>query len=120
MTQSQLREQLWCELPLVRKSIVGRERVDDIITIAIEQSPIEFCRHISRGSIEQDVVLAAWGQSVKRGYCLIYGEEAQFGPLFWLVVGPIVQIILQKLLDWWFASRSHRILLEGWRRELTK
>lgn len=120
MTLKSLKEQLWRELPFVRKHIIGRERIDDIVILAIEQSPLEFCQHISEGTIEESVVLAAWEQSVKRGYCLMYGEEAQFGPLFWILIGPIVQYILKRLLERWFESSANRVMMAGWRRELTK
>jgi hypothetical protein len=116
VNQQELRDQLWRELPVLRRNIIGREKVDDIITIAIEQCPLEFFQHISQGSNEQDVALAAWGQSVKRGY----GEEAQFGPLFWILVSPLIQYLLKRLLEWWFESRANRVKMAGWRRELTK
>lgn len=120
MTQRELRDQLWSELPVVRRNLIGREKVDDMITIAIEQCPLEFFQHVSQGSNEQDVALAAWGQSVKRGYGLLYGEEAQFGPLFWILVSPLIQYLLKRLLEWWFESRANRVKMAGWRRELTK
>jgi hypothetical protein len=119
MTQQELRGQLWRELPVLRRSLVGREKVDDIITIAIEQCPLEFFQHISQGSNEQGVVLAAWGQSVNRGYRLLYGEEAQFGPLFWILISPLIQYLLKRLLEWWFESRANRVKMAGWQKELT-
>jgi hypothetical protein len=120
MTQQELRDQLWQELPLIRRNIIGREKVDDIITIAIEQCPLEFIQHISEGSAEKEIVTAAWGQSVKRGYDLLYGEDATFGPLFWILLSPVIQYLIKRLLEWWFESRTNRVLMAGWRRELTK
>jgi hypothetical protein len=119
MTQQELRDQLWSELPVLRRNLVGREKVDDVITIAIEQCPLEFFQHISQGSNEQGVVLAAWGQSVNRGYRLLYGEEAQFGPLFWILISPLIQYLLKRLLEWWFESRVNRVKMAGWQKELT-
>jgi hypothetical protein len=120
MTQQELRDQLWQELPLIRRNIIGREKVDDIITIAIEQCPLEFIQHISEGSAEKEIVTAAWGQSVKRGYDLLYGEDATFGPLIWILLSPVIQYLIKRLLEWWFESRTNRVLMAGWRRELTK
>lgn len=120
MTQQELREQLWQELPVLRRNIIGRERVNDIITIAIEQCPLEFIRHISDGSTEKDVVIAAWKQSVKRGYDLLYGEDVTFGPLFWILLSPVIQYLLKRLLEWWFDSHANRVRMAGWRRGLTK
>lgn len=115
MKQQDLRDLIWAELPFVRKHIVGRERYEDLFTIAVEQCPIEFCNHASNGSPESDVIVSAWEQSVKRGYCLVYGDEAQFGPMFWILIGPLVQIMLKKLLEWWFESEKNRKAMAYWR-----
>lgn len=120
MTQRELREQLWEELPLIRRNILGRERVDDLITLAIEQCPVEYIQHTAAGSSERDVVSAAWGQSVKRSYSLLYGEDAKFGPLFWILISPVIQYLIMRLLKWWEESRANQVIMAGWRRELTK
>lgn len=115
MTKQDLQDRIWGDLPFVRKHLIGRERYDDLFAISIEQCPVEFCQHVSGGSVEADVVIAAWEQSVRRGYCLVYGDEAQFGPLFWILIGPIVQLMLKKLLEWWFESSRNRALMAKWR-----
>lgn len=115
-----LQDKIWRQLPLLRRSLVGRERFDDLVVVAIEQSPIEFVRHVSQGEESEQVLLAAWGQSVKRGYCLMHGstDEKAFGPVFWLLIGPMLQTVLAKILEWWFASPKNKILLAGWKRRL--
>jgi hypothetical protein len=121
MKFADLQEKMWRELPFFRRNVVGRDRIDDLVTIAIEQSPIEFIQHISQGSNEEEVLIATWSRSVKRSYCLVRGaDEAEFGPLFWLLISPLLQILLQKLLEWWFESRTNRVLMAGWQRRMTK
>lgn len=116
-TQAELREEIWESLPSLRKHLIGRERIEDLITVAIEQSPCQFADCIAQGSPEEEVFLAAWGRDVKKAYCLKTGNDVQFGPLFWILVSPILQYILQRLLDWWFSASSHRVLMAGWHRE---
>lgn len=115
MTIEDLQDRIWDELPLLRRSLVGRDRVDDLVLVAVEQSPIEFISHLEPESPECAVVSAAWGQSVKRGYCLLYPE---MGPIFWLLISPVLQVILRRLLEWWWESSKNRILLAGWKRRL--
>lgn len=115
MTISELQDRIWDDLPFLRKNLVGRDRVDDLVLVAVEQSPIEFMGHVEPKSRECDVVSAAWGQSVKRGYCLLYPE---MGPIFWLLIGPVLQAVIARLLEWWWESSNHRILLAGWKRRL--
>lgn len=116
VTQHELREEIWMSVPPLRRLIIGRERVDDIITMAIENAPLE---QIVAAGEDQSVVLKVWEADVKRCYCLVCGDEVTFGPLFWILIGPIVQLALKKLLEWWFASSANRVMLAGWKRELT-
>ena len=106
-SQEDLRESLWKSVPPARRLLVGRERIDDIITMAIENAPIEHINLVGSPGPEQDVVLKAWENDVKRCYCLVCGDEVTFGPLFWILIGPIVQIMLKKIIEWWFESHSH-------------
>ena len=62
----------------------------------------------------------AWAGDVKRSYCLICGDEKTFGPLFWILISPILQHILTRLIEWWFDRPSHRVIMTGWKRELTQ
>jgi hypothetical protein len=120
MTQQELRDEIWESLPPLRRRILGKERVEDLITMSMEHYPLELCPHILSGEGSEKVVLMTWEKNVKRSYSLVYGDDSKFGPLFWIMIGPIVQLILRKLLDYWFASRSHRVLLTIWRRQLTQ
>ena len=120
VTQDQLRDKLWLSVPPVRRLIIGRERIDDIITMSIENAPLDYIHLVQGEGVEQDVLLKAWEADVKRCYCAICGDEVTFGPLFWILIGPIVQLLLKKLLEWWFESHSHRVLMAGWKQEMTR
>ncbi len=120
MTQQDLRDELWDELPFARKHLIGRERVDDLITMSIESCPLDALNVIGQDSPEQDVVAQAWAGDVKRSFCLICGDEKTFGPLFWILISPLLQYILNRLIEWWFDRPSHRVVMTGWKRELTK
>jgi hypothetical protein len=121
MTIGEVQEWTWKQLPYVRRNILGRDRVNDLVAVAIEQAPVDLFRHVTGNANSQEIVLVAWGQSVKRTYCLMRGgpDEKQFGPIFWLLIGPILQMILTKLLDWYFRSPKNAVLLKGWKRRMT-
>lgn len=112
-------ESLWKDLPVIRRSLAGRERVNDLIAVAIEQAPVDLLRHVAGNTTSQGIVMAAWGQNVKRGYCLMREstDEKQFGPIFWIVIGPLLQILLQKIIDWYFRSPGNMALLKRWRND---
>jgi len=118
MTIRDMQDRMWAELPLVRRHLLGRSRVNDLVSIAIEQAPTELFRHVSNNASSQEIVLVAWGQNVKRGYCLLRGstDEKSFGPLFWILIGPLLQIMLKKLLDWFFSSPKNAASMNAWKR----
>lgn len=120
MTLQELRDDIWRSLPPVRKRLVGRRCIEELITTAIECSPIQFADCIQIGSPEEEVFLAAWRSDVKKAYCLKQGGDFQFGPLFWIVAGPILQFIITRLLNWWFESSSHRVIMAGISKEAHK
>lgn len=111
MTIREVQETIWKQLPIVRRNLVGRDRVNDLIAVSIEQSPVELFRHITPINHSREIVLAAWGQNVKRGV-----DDKQFGPIFWILIGPLLQAILQKLLDWYFKSPKNAALMRGWKQ----
>ena len=121
MTIEELKDLMWQELPVLRRNLVGRDRIDELVLISVEQCPIRFVEHVCQGGGGEEVILSAWGQSVKRGHCLLHGHQnVQFGPLFWVLVGPLLQIMLKKLLEWWFESNRNKLLMAGWQRSMTR
>lgn len=121
MTIRELQARVWSELPFLRRHIVGRDRVDDLVSLSIEQAPVDLLKHVSGNPTSQQVVLAAWGQSVKRSYCLIRGstDEKQLGPIFWILIGPLLQALLSRLMDWYFRSPKNSALMRGWQRRMS-
>ena len=90
---------VWSSLSPIRKRIVGRERVNDLISITLEQSPVRLLHHVVSGSVGEQVVVDEWHTGVRRMYCLL---DSQFGPIFWLLLSPVLSVIIQKLLEWWW------------------
>ena len=118
MTRDDLRELVWQGMPLLRGRLVGRARIDRITDLVIDRAPLEVLPYIREGTQEEEVVKRAWQGVVKTRYCTEYGEDViQFGPLFWIVMSPLIQYAIAAILKWWLESRSHRVLIVGWRKE---
>ncbi len=118
MNREELRELVWQEMPLLRSRLIGRARMDRVVDLIIDRAPLEVLPYVDRGSREEEVVKRAWQASVKTRYCAKYGEDAiQFGPLFWVIMSPLIQYAIQAILKWWLESASHRVLIVGWRKE---
>lgn len=120
MNRQEFQDMLWSELPAIRKRLVGKKRAERLAKIAIEQCPVEILQHVQEGGKQREVLLAAWRANVKKRYCVEHGEDAvTFGPLFWILISPVLQYIVKRILEWWFESRSHRVILAGWQKEMT-
>lgn len=117
-SRQELRETVWRSLPCLRKRLVGRERIDRITDIAIDRAPLEVMPYVGSGSQEEEIVCRAWQIAVKTKYCKTHGEDAiQFGPMFWIIVAPLIQYAIKVILEWWLESRANQVLLAGWRKE---
>lgn len=118
MNRDELKETVWNSMPYLRKRLLGRERIDRITDLVIDRAPLEVLPYIEEGSNEEEVVRRAWQIAVKTRYCHEYGEDAiQFGPLFWIVLSPLIQYAIQAILKWWLESKRNRVLIADWRKE---
>ena len=106
----------WERMPYVRRNIIGRRIADKVTDICIATSPLEFMTQIEPGSPEEKVIRKAWAIEAKRRYCCLHGEDViAFGPLFWIIVSPLIQVVIARIIEWWLESNSHKALLKAWR-----
>ena len=117
-SRDELQDAVWQSLPFLRRQLVGRERMERIVNLAIDRAPLEVLPYVNQGSNEENVVCTAWQAAVKTRYCTKYGDDAiRFGPLFWIVVSPLIQYAIKAILEWWLNSKTNRVLIAGWRKE---
>ena len=114
-----LQDLVWQRLPL-RKRIVGREVVDDLVQLAIESWPADYMNHAADDA-ERRIVCLDIEASVKRLYCACSSTDAiTMGILWTFVLQALVGLIVQRILEWWLERRANRALLVAWKHELTK
>ena len=92
MTKKQLVNKVWAELPAT-KYFLGRRWVDALTDRLLSQMPIEA---VQRGDREG---ILAW-----RRRC--HSEEKTFGPIFFLIVAPLIQYIITQLIAWIIDNRK--------------
>jgi hypothetical protein len=114
-----LQEYVWDRLG-PRKWVAGRRHVRDLVQLTVENWEPDKLLHCT-SEREQAVYAVAVGNNVKRMYHACSGySDAEFGFLWAIVLSAIVSAIVQILIKWWFSEASHRVLMEGWRKELTR
>lgn len=119
MTRDELDEYVWKRLPM-RKYMAGRRVVDDLVALAVENWEGEYLGHAASEE-GREVVAMSIAARVKRGHQLLSGKEPQeYGMMWMLLLGALVNAVVQILVKWWLERQSHRVMLAGWQREATR
>jgi len=119
MILDDLKEHVWKRLPM-RKYMVGRQLVDDLTTLAIENWESEYLGHTTDEE-GREIVAMSIASRVKRAHQWQSGRDPQEYGMFWaLVLGAVVSSVVQVLVKWWFERQVNRVLMAGWQQELTR
>lgn len=119
MILDDVKEHVWKRLPM-RKYMVGRKLVDELTLLAIENWEGEYLAHASNEEGREIVSMSIAGR-VKRAHQWQSGKEPQEYGMFWtLVLGAVVNAIVQILVRWWTERAVNRALMAGWQQEMTR
>jgi hypothetical protein len=119
VTLASLQNIVWADLP-IRKRLVGRTCIDDIVQLAVESWPVDYM-NAAVGDSERQVVAKDIERSIKRLHQACSGKDAvTYGLLWTIVLQAIVYMVVQRVLQWWLERRANRALLVAWKHELTK
>lgn len=119
MTLQDLQNQIWHDLPL-RKRVAGRDTIDDLVQLAVENWPTEYMNHATSNQ-ERRVVAAEVERSVKRmHHACTRTDSVSYGILWSLLLQGLVSAIVEWLVRWWLERRDNRAILMGIQYELTK
>ena len=99
------------DLPL-RARLVGRERLDDIVRMAVQEWPCDRLHSAAQFDKEMENLRVA----VSRTYEAVHGSDKRFGFLWQFVIGAVISAILERILDWWTASIVHREQVVAWNK----
>lgn len=120
MTLADFKQHIWEELPPVRRMLVGREVVDDLVEIAVHQWESQMLIHCTDDA-QRKTVTSNILRSVRRGYQAISGKDPQEYGLVWAVLlQAVASLVVQLILQWWLDRRMNRVRLEVWRTEMTR
>ena len=104
-------------LPL-RSRLVGRERINDLVMIAVTEWPSDWLMQCGRSSPEEEKAVADTAARVSRTYEAVRGEEPQYGFFWAFVLSAVVSAIVQHILEWWLMRSAHRVKMAGWQEEM--
>lgn len=119
MTLDELRVYVWRRAPL-GKFMVGRETIDDLVQLTIENWEPEYLNACEDDAARQ-AVCASMLASVKRGHQLASGKEPQEYGFFWaFVLQMLASAVIQIILRYWQERASNRVWIVTMKAELTR
>jgi hypothetical protein len=119
MTLADLQEQCWASLPPLRKRIVGRETVNDFVTLAVENWEGEYL-NACQDNRQRGVYTHALLGHMKRLHQAASPYEAkEYGFLWTFLLQAVAVAVIEYIVKWWLDRRANRVLLAGWKAEMT-
>ena len=107
-----LQNEIWNALPLV-KYLLGRKKINALIDSAIESAPFAVLEILRKNPSYEESTRSKWVAMTRE----LHAKDATFGPLFWLLVLPLLQVLIRKLIEWWLSDRENRISMATWHGE---
>lgn len=114
-TLPQFQSYVWELLP-IRKQVVGRELVNDIVLAAVQFWPNEELSQADAGSPEEATEMRRVAWSVRRVLEFVYGRDRFQG--YWLMgAKSILSMVLEIIRMWWRRRKDNRAKITIWRRK---
>ena len=107
-----LREKMWGKCPLV-KHLLGRKKIYVLIDSAIAVSNLSVLEIARKSPTCVDLACSKWVIATRE----YHAKDATFGPLFWLLVLPLLQVLIRRMLEWWLDNREHRESFAKWKNK---
>ena len=107
-----LQNEIWNALPLV-KCLLGRKKINALIDSAIKSAPFAVLEILRKNPKHEESTRSKWVDMTRQ----LHAKDATFGPLFWLLVLPLLQVLIRKLIEWWLSDRENRISMTAWHAE---
>jgi hypothetical protein len=118
MTLAQTKGYVWRRLG-VRKHLVGRAVVDDLVELAIENwagAFLNYCQNDNDRRMVCGVIL----DNMRRSHQVVSGKApAEYGVVWAFILQAVASAVVQVLLRWWLERRANRVLLLAMKAELT-
>lgn len=114
-TLGQFQQFVWDRLP-PRREVAGREMVNDLVALAIQEWPVDLLSQSDPNSAAELAALRQVIISMKRQAEFIYGQK-RFAGVWFVALQILIPVIVQVILDWWKKRKVNRSRLTLWRRK---
>ena len=119
MTLAELRDNVWVSLPPLRKRIVGRDAVDDFVTLAVQNWEGEYLAACQDNQQRSAYVHSLLGHIKRLHQAASPYEPQEYGFIWAFLLQAIAVSAIQYLVKWWLERHVNRVLMAGWKQEMT-
>ena len=113
MTSNQLADYVWEQLG-PRKHLAGRQRIAELVEMAVMSWPAEVLGEC-RDDADRQVVAEHTVGGMRRRI-----RDRQYGMIWTLLLTALASAVFQVLLKWWLERRSNRVLMLVMRQEAAR
>lgn len=118
MNLAETQEYVWRRLG-VRKHLVGRVVVNDLVELAVENWAGAFLNYCQTDE-DRAVVARVIVDNMKRSHQPVSGKEPQeYGMIWAFLLQAVAWAVVQILMRWWLGARANRVLMLALKAELT-
>jgi hypothetical protein len=116
MSLADLQQRVWRRLGL-RKHLVGRDEVDLLVRLTVENWQSDYY-NAAYSESERQIVAEGTLSAVKRMHQVVggYGDR-DYGMIWTLVLSAVASAVIQIVLRWWLERRANRVMLLVWQQE---
>lgn len=114
LTFKDLQDHVWLNLPYVRRHLVGRQKINDLVDIVMIEWPETSLSCSSSDDTAERQSMRTLHQSVNRQITLLYGDT-KYGFATSVIVLMVLWYVLWIVLAWWRLSRKNQHLMSEWR-----
>lgn len=102
----------------VRARMLGQEKLQDIVLMAVAAWPIDRLLEVERKSGEEAAILGETSREIERTFCALYGDRRSGSILLAILLPAVLSAVIQVILKWWLEKRSRRMKMAIWQYDL--
>lgn len=98
----------------MRARLVGKERLCDMVLMAVTEWPIQSLMDCERSSAVEEKILDTITANVGRTYETVRGSEKRYGFFWAFVLSSVVSAVVQLVFEWWLSRAANRVKMAAW------
>lgn len=114
MTGEELKDYVFRRMP-IRTRMLGRERLAEIVDLAVARWPSDGLRACARGSSQEEELLQGVIHGVGQQCSARSGAGQTYGFVWMFLMSAVISAVVQAVLRWWLEREANRQAIALWK-----